>query len=239
MHRSRETAFPDRIAGQQWPLTRNPELIMSASQIYSASWRVAVALLSLEIATVSALRYFIGSEPPPPPVAANAFANPFLILHVIGGVTALLLGPLQFVRRIRTRRPALHRATGRIYAGACALAAPAGFMLALGTTSGPVAGAGFAIPALLLPVFIFLGVRAAIERRFDAHREWMLRSYAIVSVAITLRLMLPASALLGFGFFPAYRVISWLSWTTNLALFEWHIRRTRAADAGYGRLVPA
>jgi uncharacterized membrane protein len=239
MHRSRETAFPHRTAGQQWALTRNPELIMSASQIYSAAWRTVVVLLTVEIAAVSALRYFTGSQPPPPPITANAFANPFLILHVTGGVIALLLGPLQFVRRIRTRMPGLHRATGRIYAGACALAAPAGFMLALGTVAGPVAGAGFAIPALLLPVFTGLGVRAAVGRRFDAHREWMIRSYAIVSVAITLRLMLPASALLGFGFFPAYRAIAWLSWLTNLALFEFHIRRTRAPAARFGSLATA
>lgn len=197
--------------------------------IYSAAWRGAVVLLTVEIAVVSALRYFTGSEPPPPPIAANAFANPFLVVHVAGGVTALLVGPLQFVRRIRTRWPAFHRATGAIYIAACAIGAPAGLMLALGATAGPVASVGFAIPALLWPLFTWLGWRAAIERRFADHRAWMLRSYALTSTAITLRLMLPASALLGLDFFEAYRVISWLSWSTNLVLFEYYIRRSREA----------
>lgn len=195
--------------------------------IYSTAWRMAVVLLTAEIAFVSVQRYLTGAEAPPPPIVANAFANPFLTLHVVGGVTALVLMPLQFVRRIRTGWPALHRAIGRVCVLACVIGAPAGLILALGTTAGPVAKVGFAIPALLWALFTWLGWRAAVERRFDQHREWMLRAYAVVSTAITLRLMLPAAGLLGLDFYPAYRVISWLSWVTNLVLFEIYIRRSR------------
>jgi uncharacterized membrane protein len=212
---------------------------MIRSPIYSIAWRAVVAALTVEIAIVSALRYFAGIEPPPPPIVANAFAKPFLILHVAGGVTALLVGPLQFVRWIRARLPAFHRAGGRIYVAACAIGAPAGFMVALGTTAGPVASVGFAIPAVLWPAFTWLGYRAAVERRFGDHREWMLRSYALTATAITLRLMIPAAAFLGLEFVPAYRVIAWLAWTTNLALFEYHIRRTRDSTATFARLANA
>jgi len=207
--------------------------------IYSAAWRAVLVLLTAEIAAASVLRYVTGGAEPPPPIVANAWANPFLILHVIGGVTALLVGPLQFVRRLRARMPAVHRATGRLYVAACAIGAPAGFMLALGTTAGPVAASGFATCALLWPAFTWLGWRAAVRRRFEEHREWMLRSYAITSTAITLRLMLPASALLGFDFYPAYRAIAWAAWLTNLALFEIHIRRTRVAAPRYATLATA
>jgi hypothetical protein len=203
--------------------------------IYTAGWRLAVVLLTLEIAFVSALRYFAGAEPPPPPILANAFARPFLLLHVMGGVTALLLTPLQFVGGLRACWPALHRAVGRVCVVACAIGAPAGLMLALGTTAGPVAAAGFAIPAVLWAAFTWLGWRAAVEARFAAHREWMLRAYAIVSTAITLRLMLPAAGLLGLDFYPAYRVISWLAWITNLVLFEYYIRRARGTAPAGGR----
>lgn len=207
---------------------------------YAVAWRMAVALFTVEIATVSVLRYLTGVAPPPPPIVENAFAHPFLILHVVGGLGALLLGPLQFVRVVRRRWPGFHRVTGRLYGIACAIGAPAGFMLALGTTAGPVAVVGFAIPALLWPVFTGLGWRAAIERRFGDHREWMLRSYAITATAITLRLMLPASALLGYPFYPAYRVIAWLGWITNLALVEFYIRRARTTgDEGAARAIAA
>ncbi len=212
---------------------------MIRTPIYSTAWRAIVVLLSVEIAIVSALRYFIGSEPPPPPIIANAFANPFLILHAAGGVTALLVALLQFVARIRIRWAAFHRAAGRIYIVAVAVAAPTGLMLALGTTAGPIASIGFAIPALLWPLYTWVGWRAAVERRIDDHRNWMLRSYAITANAITLRLMLPASAFLGFEFLPAYRVISWLGWITNLALVEYYIHRKRRSAEPYARLAPA
>ena len=200
-----------------------------AATIYSASWRALIVLLSVEIAVVSVLRYVTGSEAAPPPVAANAFANPFLTVHAVAGVITLLIGPIQFVRWIRARWPAVHRATGRLYLMVGAVAAPAGLVLALGTSSGQIASVGFAIPALLWMHFAWLGWRAAVERRFDAHREWMIRAYAITATAITLRLMLPASALLELEFYPAYRVISWASWLTNLVIAEIVIRALRPA----------
>jgi uncharacterized membrane protein len=204
-------------------------MIRKLVPIYAVTWRAALALLTIEIALVSLLRYVTGGDTPPPPVAANAFANPFLVIHVVAGVIALLFGPLQFVRHIRTRRPAIHRATGYVYVTACAIGAPAGFFIALGTTSGPLAASGFATAALLWPLFTWRGFRAVVERRFGDHREWMLRSYAMTAAAITLRLMLPFSGLvLGLKFDVAYPVIAWLSWLTNLALVEIHVRRTRS-----------
>jgi uncharacterized membrane protein len=182
--------------------------------------------LTVEVAAVSLLRYFTSLQTPPDVILENRFAHPFLWFHVAGGVTALIVAPLQFVRRIRDRFPAFHRALGRTYAIACLTAAPAGIMLAIGTLAGPVAGTGFAISAVLWLLFTFLGVRAAIQHRFDDHRAWMIRSYAITSTAITLRLMLPFSALvLKLPFVPAYTVIAWASWLTNLAIAEIYLRR--------------
>ena len=67
----------------------------------------------------------------------------------------------------------------------------------------------------------------------------MLRSYAITATALTLRLMLPLAGVLGIPFFPAYRVISWLAWMTNLALFELYLRRGRHSRATPQRLATA
>ena len=214
-------------------------MIRKLVPISSAAWRVILVLLAVEIAIVSVLRYVTGTEAPPPPIAANAFAHPWLFIHTISAVIALLVGPLQFVRRIRSRRPAVHRATGLIYIAACAVAGPSGFVLAVGTSAGPVAGVGFALQALLLPVFTWLGFRAAMQRRFGDHREWMLRSWALISAAITLRLLLPASMIAGIPFFTAYPVIAWLAWLINLALVEHLIRRNRASGAAQARFAPA
>lgn len=210
-----------------------------AIPFYSFAWRAVVILLTLEIAVVSVSRYLLPGGSPPDLITGNAYAHPFLILHVVGGLTTLLFGPLQFVDRIREKLPRLHRTTGKLYAAAIAVAAPAGLMLALGTQAGPIAGVGFAIPAVLWPIFTWAGVRAAMEHRFTAHREWMLRSYAITANAITLRLMLPAAGLSGLPFMPAYRVIAWASWIITLAFFEFYIRRNRATVTAEPAFVPA
>jgi hypothetical protein len=215
-------------------------MIRKLVPIYATFWRLALVLLAIEISCVSILRYVTGGDTPPSPVAANAFANPFLVVHVVASMLALLVGPLQFARRLRTRWPAFHRVTGYLYLAACAVGAPAGFVLALGTTSGPLAASGFATAAILWAAFTWRGWRAAVERRFGDHREWMLRSWAMTAAAITLRLMLPFSGLvLGLGFYTAYPVIAWLSWLTNLALVEWLIRRSRGARVRQTRLAAA
>ena len=82
--------------------------------IVSVAWRGVVVLLTLEVATVSALRYLTHSQPAPDVVLANGHAHPFLVVHVVSGIIALVLGPLQFARTLRARFPALHRASGRV-----------------------------------------------------------------------------------------------------------------------------
>lgn len=186
-------------------------------------------LLAVQISVVSIGRYVTQSMDAPPPILENGLANPFLAIHVVSSVIALLIGPLQFWPVIRVRWPALHRANGRLYAAACAVGAPTAFLLALGTTAGPSTALAFAIPAVLWPIFTWIGIRSATARRFADHREWMLRSYAITANAITLRLMLPTAAFLGYEFLPAYQVIAWLSWTTTLLLCEIYIVRTRSS----------
>ena len=52
----------------------------------------------------------------------------------------------------------------------------------------------------------------------------MLRSYALTLAAVTLRLQIPASAVLGIPSPIAYQVISWACWVPNLLVAEWWIR---------------
>ena len=204
-------------------------MIQRLGAIGPLAWRAAIALLSAEVAGAAAIRYFTPLDPAPDVILTNGFAGPVLLAHVVAGAVALLLGPLQFVSRARSRWPAAHRLSGRMFVAACLMTGPSGLLLAVGTSAGPIAAVGFAIPGLLLPPFVVLGWRAAVERRFVSHRAWMLRAWALIAAAITLRLMLPASGWLGYDFLAAYPIISWASWATNLALAEWWLRRGRGA----------
>ena len=53
----------------------------------------------------------------------------WLLPHGIAGTCALLLGPMQFSDRLRTRFKQLHRVVGRIYVGGVFVAAPLGFYI--------------------------------------------------------------------------------------------------------------
>lgn len=200
-------------------------------------WRTTAAVLAIGIALFS-YRYLTASDTRGPEILANAFANPFLVLHVLGAATALLVSPFQFLARFRARSSGLHRLVGRVYVAACLLGGVAGLPLALGSTAGPVAGAGFAALALAWLGVTWLGWRRAVERRFAEHRRWMLRSWALTMAAVTLRLYLPLLPLLEVDFVAGYRAIAWLCWIPNLVAVELYLRWPRRAAAAAG-MTPA
>lgn len=161
----------------------------------------------------------------PPVIANNRFIEPWLLVHVAGAATALLIGPLQFSSRLRTRFGALHRWIGRTYIISCLVGGAAGFVLALGASTGPISTIGFGSLALLWIIATSFAWRRATQGRFIEHRAWMIRSFALTFAAVTLRLYLPLSFLLQLPFDDAYRAISFLCWVPNLLVAELYLRK--------------
>jgi hypothetical protein len=108
-------------------------------------WTALNLLLCSSIALAS-FRYLLGVGPVAPIVAHNSFGSPWLVLHVAGAATALLLSPLQLIGSLRRRWPAFHRWLGRVYVVGCCVAGVAGLPLAFGSTAGGVAR----VPNLLI-----------------------------------------------------------------------------------------
>lgn len=146
-----------------------------------------------------------------------------VIAHVAGGVTALTLGLFQLVTRKGPRR-AWHRMAGRIYVLACLSSAVAGFWLALYSTAGPIASAGFGGLAIAWFFATAVGWRKAVDGAFGEHRRWMIRSLSLTFAAVTLRILLPLSPLSGLAFDDAYRAVSFLCWVPNLLAAELWLR---------------
>ena len=190
------------------------------------------ALLALAAVAVAAaaLRYLVpGTPAAPPSVLSNVHAAPFLPLHAGFGALGLVLGPLQFLPRLRRSAPFIHRLIGSSYLLACLVAAVAGLMLAIGATAGPIAGAGFAALALGWIVTTGLGAVFALRGRFAAHRRWMIRSFALTSSAVTLRLQLGAGGVSGLDFDLIYLTAAWACWIPNLIAAELYILATGLA----------
>jgi uncharacterized membrane protein len=124
--------------------------------------------------------------PPKPHVTDSPLP---LIVHIIAALTFAVLGAFQFSPRLRSRRPAWHRLSGR-------LVVVLGFVVALTalwlneitprTTAAAqllylfrlAAGSGVAIG-------IILGVTTIRRGDTAGHRAWMIRSYALAFGAAT------------------------------------------------------
>jgi hypothetical protein len=74
---------------------------------------------------------------------------------------------------------------------------PSRLPLTLHAGFGPISGAGFLTLDIVWLLTTAIALRWAIKLWFDLHRRWMLRSYALAAAAISLRIMLPLSAVVG------------------------------------------
>jgi uncharacterized membrane protein len=110
-----------------------------------------------------------------------------LIAHIGGSIAALVIGPFQFIPRLRWGRLApLHRWLGRVYLAGVVLGGLSGAYLAFLAHGGVVARAGF---ASLAAIWLFTAYQAYTTiRRGDvaAHRVWMIRNYAATFGAVCL-----------------------------------------------------
>ncbi|GGI43857.1 Uncharacterized membrane protein [Agromyces flavus] len=160
-----------------------------------------------------------------------------LYVHIVGGGLALVLGPLQFWRRLRTRHPLAHRWIGRTYLVAVGAAAIAGLVLAPVNGAGLVGLFGFGALGVLWLLTGWRGYRAIRARDVASHRAWMMRNFALTYAAVTLRIWLPllivaqipSAGAGGFdadaAFANAYAVVPFLCCLPNLIVAEWLIRR--------------
>ncbi|GAB2176493.1 DUF2306 domain-containing protein [Dongia sp. agr-C8] len=136
------------------------------------------------------------------------------LIHMLVAPVALLLGPFQFMPRLRSRYPQLHRGSGRVYVAACVIAGAGGLATAFEATGGPVAGFGFGLLAVLWIGVTLAAWRAAVQRRFPLHRLLMRFSYAMTFAAVTLRLQIPIGFALGYESYAA--MSPWLAYTAWL-----------------------
>lgn len=183
-----------------------------------------MVLMAIAVSVLSA-RYLLPTPVfPAPPMIPQLERLPWaVIVHVAGGVTALVLGPFQLVTRTGGRR-GWHRLSGRVYVAACLLSAIAGFWLAIHATAGPVASAGFGGLAVMWTVTTTMGWRLAVRGDLVRHRRWMIRSLSLTLAAVTLRILLPVAAINGLPFETAYPTIAFLCWVPNLLLAELWLR---------------
>lgn len=161
---------------------------------------------------------------------AVAWHFTILTIHALTGGVALLIGPWQFLPRLRSRYPTLHRICGRVYMLCVAIGSLAALYSALVSVDGFVAQAGFTFLAILWFYSVAQAYRAIRRGQIQLHRVWMVRNYALTFAAVILRIWLG----LGIVFLllihhmygavtasPVYVSAAWGAWVLPLVCVEW------------------
>ena len=102
-------------------------------------------------------------------------------VHFAAGGIILVLGCIQLINSIRVKFPALHRWLGRIYILASLAAGIGGltFIFIKGTIGGIIMDIGFALYGILMILAAVETFRHAYGKRFEKHRAWALRLFAL------------------------------------------------------------
>lgn len=197
---------------------------VSRSRWLQVGW--VFMLLAAALAAVNALLFMSIEAYGHPGIKSRFIATQIAgWMHALGGATAVLLGPWQFLSRVRIRWPRVHVWTGRVYLLAVLSGALGGLYFAPTSVGGNPGVIGFGVLAVL---WLYTGAQAYISiRRRDtvAHRRWMIRNYALTFAAATLRIELGALQLSGLNFDVAFPIVAWSSWVLNWIVAELWLRR--------------
>ena len=163
---------------------------------------------------------FLGTKPDSV-LDRNYFMVSFYV-HITSSVLAMGGGIFQFFPFLLRGYPKTHRLIGKIYIGSILLlAAPSGLVLAAFANGGLPSRVGFTLQCLVWWFVTYVAWREILKKRFAAHAEMMLRSYAVTLAAMSLR---TESYALYYFFhtkpIETYLTVTWLSWVGNLLIVE-------------------
>ncbi|WP_211592437.1 DUF2306 domain-containing protein [Microbispora sp. H10836] len=206
----------------------------STGRTRRTGWLVPAALIALSAVPVIAGAARLGQLTGGGPItqdSARYFATPApVVAHIITVTVFSLVGALQFAPGLRRRRPAWHRAAGRLVVPSGLVSAFSGlwmtlFYPALQNDSALLVGLRLAFGTLMI-VSLVLGFAAIRRRDVTRHRAWMTRGYAIGMGAGTQLLTVgPWMALAGEPGPLPRALLMGTGWAINLAVAEWAIRR--------------
>jgi uncharacterized membrane protein len=155
------------------------------------------------------------------------------LLHVLPGALFIVLAPLQFSRRIRTRYVDWHRWSGRVVLLLGIPVTISGFYFGvLMPFSGFLETSAIVIFGTLFVVAMVRGYASIRRRAIAQHREWMIRMFAVAIGVASVRvagIILAFITLKGPEAWFGYSV--WIGFVVTVAAAEWWIRRTRRLSA--------
>jgi uncharacterized membrane protein len=149
----------------------------------------------------------------------------WIIAHIAGSMIAIITGPFQFLPQLRTRWLNAHRWLGRVYLLGVVVGGIGGLYMAFFAYGGWVARVGFLLLAIVWLYSAYMAYSHIRRKEIEAHRQWMIRNYALTFAGVTLRLGLVIFGAVGLEYELSYMMVAWLSWIPNLLIVEWVMRQ--------------
>lgn len=149
-------------------------------------------------------------------------------VHVYMSTWVLLAGFTQFSAKIRDYYPKIHRGLGYSYAlNVLFITGPASLIMAFYANGGITSKIAFILLAIGWLYFTAMAVVTARKGDFVAHRNFMIRSYALTLSALTLRAWKWSinNSVDGLPPMDVYRAVAWLGWVPNILFAEFLIWR--------------
>lgn len=119
-----------------------------------------------------------------------AIQYPLLLAHILLACIALASGFFQFSSRQRIEKPMIHRVLGRVYVFSV-LTSSLLSLLYLFFVDDFTKAISFLVLSILWIFTCLKGVRNAVNKNFEEHRKWMIRSFGVTLVAVSGRLVVP------------------------------------------------
>jgi hypothetical protein len=148
-------------------------------------------------------------------------------VHVFSSIFTLFAGFTQFSDHILKKHKQVHRFVGRLYAyNVLLINFPAGMIMAFYANGHLPSKIAFIILDLLWFYFTYRAVLEAKRKNFVAHKQFMIRSYALTLSAVTLRSWkIVFTNATDLDPLTIYMIDAWMGFVPNLLLAEWLIRR--------------
>ena len=138
------------------------------------------------IAVIGADERFLVASSDPEWAHISAFKW-LLLPHGLAGAIALLVGPFQFSDKLRTARPALHRALGWTFIVTGSITGVMGWFISMHFEPRTILVEEYFHGGLILLSFV-MAVTCILNKNVQAHKIWMMRAYGVLLIFIWARL---------------------------------------------------
>ena len=144
----------------------------------------------------------------------------WLLVHIAGGLIALLSGPVQLWLGLHDVKMHVHRRLGLLYIAGMTIGSIGAIGLALQTDGGLVFGSGLFFLAIAWITTTSLAYVAIRKGLIDQHREWTIRSYVVTFAFVTFRAGQVAMTGSGIPLATAIGIMAWACWAVPLLATE-------------------